>query len=166
MKNYFTQSDITEFLAQNDYGLWTNQIIDKKTSKPRPAKDEDFENGTEHTLQMLDTYDDKTYKAFEISNFKFAEIDFSGAGKILKNIMNLSTNWCAKLLEVNGIEYAEYMEKYCAYNLSLIEADLQKKSKLMTPQKQKKFEAIKSFFENMRSMALTRIGELQTSVSV
>ena len=166
MENFYTQSDIEEFLAQQDYGLWTKQVIDKKTSKPRPAKDEDFENGTEHTLEMLDTYDDKTYKAFEISNFKFAEVDYSGAGKILKNIMKLSTGWCETLLEVNGIEYAEYMEKYCDHNIALIDADLQKKSKLMTPQKQKKFEAIKSYFQKLRSMAKTRIKELQNSVTV
>ena len=166
MKNFYTQSDITEFLSQHDYGFWTNQIIDKKTSKPRAATDEDFENETEHTLQMLDVYDDKTYKAFAISNFKFAEIDFSGAGKILKNIMTLSVHWCEKLLEVNGIEYAEYMQKHCEYNISLLEADLQKNSKLMTPQKRAKFEAIKSFYQKMLSMANNKIEEIENSVSV
>ena len=166
MKNFYNNNDITEFLAQQDYGLWTGSIIDKKTCKPRPAQNQDFEGDIKHSFEMIDLYDDKTFKDFEISNFRFAEIVYPAGTRVVKNATSLTINWCSMLLETYGKDYANELQTYCKDSLKNLNDMVTKNATSLTPEKQRKCENVKAFFTKLLGMAQNKIKEVENTTSV
>ena len=161
MKKYYSKSDIEEFLAQNDYGLWTMNIFDKKTNKTRNAEESDFDIDVVHTFEIIDTYDDKTFKDFAISNFRFAEIKYTSGKKQSVNEFTLTINWCSSLIEKNGKEYALELQNWCNDNIKTIDEVLTKKEKNLTQPQKNKFINIKSFYAKLIEVTKMKVREFE-----
>jgi len=165
MENFYTIEDVTEFLSQQNMGLWTGNIIDKKTFKPRKAKPTDFESELIHSFELIDLYDDKSFKDFEISNFKFAEIVYPTGKREAKNVSSLTMAWCDKLLENYGKVYAEALQNWCNENIQNIDNIITKSPKSLTPEKKTKLHNVRAFFSKLLSKAKNKIKETENLVS-
>lgn len=160
MKNFFNQSDVLEFLAQHDYGLWTHNLIGN-TGKSHSAKDEDFENNIINTFEMLDTYDERSFKDFAITNFRFAEVKYSSNSKECKNERLLTLDWCKFLLEEYGVEYADALKDWCENCLSELSNYAKEKGANLSPEQKNKIEKAANYYNQLLTLAKTKIQDYE-----
>ena len=160
MEQIFTTFNIQEFLAQQDFGLWTMNFHDPKTNKLRQAKNSDFgADSKTYTLEIIDNFDDKSLKSFAISEFSFAELKYDSDKK--KNVIkkDLTIEWCSSLLDEHGIQYATALRVWCDNNIKAIDKAVQDKSKPLNAVQKNKFDKLRSLCSKLLIMAKNKINE-------
>ena len=163
MQNIFNLSDVQEFIAQQELGLWTKNIYDYKTKKTRSANIKDFkQEDPSITLEMLDLYDDRTLKDFSISNFEFSLLKYNAQKKPVVD-KNLTTKWHDFMLNAYGDEYAELLTAWSNQKIQTIDETLKNKSKTIPETTKAKFEKLRSFYEKILKKAKSKIKESQES---
>ncbi len=163
MKTTFSHSDIEEFLAEHDYGLWTSNFYDLKSNKLRQAKKSDLEENNKFTLEIIDSSDEKILKDFAISDFKFSALSYSnGKQKIEKD---LTMEWCSQLLDTYDEEYATALISHCDENIKVLEKANNTKSNKITDGMRNKIAKLHAFYTKLKTKAKTKMQEKSNTLS-
>ena len=110
MENLFSLTEVVEFTAQNNLGLWTRQIYDYKLNKIRPAKLEDFEEDKTVTMELL-VEDERILKDFVISNFQFVSKVFSPKHNASIVEKDLTEKWKNLISKIHNEVYSNILTK-------------------------------------------------------
>lgn len=159
MQVIFSSSDVVEFIAQNNLGLWTGNIYDYKTNRLRSATKKDFDQENKSvTLELLALDDDKTLKDFNISNFEFSALKYDNLKRTNVTEKNLTTKWHDFMLKTYGDEYAEMLSTWSAQQIQTIDETISTKQKITAPTKAK-FEKLRAAYEKILTKAKKKIKE-------
>lgn len=163
MKPIYNLEDISRFLANQDYGVWSGQIFDRKIASSRPATIEDVCDLKIHSFQM-GFGSNAEWKAFTFSEFNFGEVSYDNLNTATNQTHRISRNksfdWCVYLLEEYGASYAHHLINWIDANLE----DIENQKQTASEGKLTNLEYVTHYFLKLKEKAEAVIAEASTSV--